>query len=194
MEQDLQVFVIPHLKLKLTVTREHRMPRFALWGGSARLCYSCGESGHVKLACPSRPIARSPSAGPAPVFAPVTSAGGICYTEAAKQAINKVDQVDKVLRSQVADHAGQMLTMQETLNKYCAQQDVLLSAIKVEQDKMRGDLSAAIKKVEKVEERLESLASSVQGLLTDFETLSTKFELMSGDNEGGGGRFEGPPG
>ncbi|ORZ32875.1 hypothetical protein BCR44DRAFT_51277, partial [Catenaria anguillulae PL171] len=70
---------------------------------------------------------------PAPALA---SAGGVSYADAAKQALNKVDSVERDLRAKVAYLAGQVNDMKEQLAKFCARQDELLAALKLAQDKV----------------------------------------------------------
>ncbi|ORZ29441.1 hypothetical protein BCR44DRAFT_59304 [Catenaria anguillulae PL171] len=140
--------------------------------GTAKLCFSCGSLGHLRNACPTRPQVKTlPPSFMFPAPAPA-SAGGVSYADAAKQALNKVNSVEKDLRAEVAYLAGQVNDMKEQLAKFCSQQDALLAALKLAQDKVA-------KEVEELDIRQESIAGSVEGLLADFETLDAKFELVA---------------
>ncbi|ORZ29615.1 hypothetical protein BCR44DRAFT_1449106 [Catenaria anguillulae PL171] len=142
---------------------------------STRLCYSCGKSGHYKSACPSNPATKNGVSGPVPVLASATSAGGTGYADAAKKAIEKVDQVDKDLRAQVAELASQVQSLKEQLARFCAQQDVLLAAIKLTQDRVG-------KEVEDLGARQESTAVSVRGLSADFKALGSRLDQAAAES------------
>ncbi|ORZ20189.1 hypothetical protein BCR44DRAFT_1456291 [Catenaria anguillulae PL171] len=145
--------------------------------GSAKLCYSRGKRGHVKLACPSRPAIAKVLPPSSRSCASAPTRGGLSYADVAKQAVDKVDTLDKDLH-----HA-----MQGQMAKFMADQEALLMVFKSDVSKqvvarvngLEKRLSATKEEVEGIEERLVSLAGLVEGLLSGFETLTKKFELMS---------------
>ncbi|ORZ29184.1 hypothetical protein BCR44DRAFT_53475 [Catenaria anguillulae PL171] len=140
--------------------------------GTARLCFSCGSLDHLRNACPTRPQVKIlPPSFLLPAPAPA-SAGGVSYADAAKQALNKVDSVEKDLHAEVAYLADQVNDMKEQLAKFCARQDELLAALKLAQDKVA-------KQVEELDTRQESLASTVKGLSASLETLDTELDAES---------------
>ncbi|ORZ29762.1 hypothetical protein BCR44DRAFT_1447796 [Catenaria anguillulae PL171] len=140
--------------------------------GTAKLCFSCGSLDHLRNACPTRPPVKTlPPSFSFPAPAPA-SAGGVSYADAAKQALNKVDSVERDLRAEVAYLAGQVNDMKEQLAKFCARQDELLAALKLAQDKVA-------KQVEELDTRQESLASTVKGLSASLETLTTELDAES---------------
>ncbi|ORZ29300.1 hypothetical protein BCR44DRAFT_45846 [Catenaria anguillulae PL171] len=155
--------------------------------GSAKLCYSCGERGHVKLACPSQPATAKVLPPSSRSCASAPTRGGFSYADVAKQAVDKVDTLDKDLRGKIDDLADKIMAMQGQMAKFMADQEALLMAFKSDVSKqvvarvdgLEKRLSATKEEVEGIEERLVSLASSVEGLLSGFQTLTKKFELMS---------------
>ncbi|ORZ39057.1 hypothetical protein BCR44DRAFT_1539677 [Catenaria anguillulae PL171] len=159
------------------------------FAGSARLCFSCGSLDHLRTTCPTRPCAKTslPSFSlPAP--AP-TSAGGVSYADAAKQAVNKVNDLEKDLRGKVDDLTDKVSVIQAQLATFVANQEALLVAFKLDMtkqvvarvDSFKEKLMATNKKIEVFEERLESLVGSVKGFLADFEALKPELEMTMED-------------
>ncbi|ORZ20188.1 hypothetical protein BCR44DRAFT_1456289 [Catenaria anguillulae PL171] len=149
-----------------------QLPRSLVLPHLVALCFSCGSLDHLRNACPTRPPVKTlPPSFSFPAPAPA-SAGGVSYADAAKQALNKVDSVERDLRAEVAYLAGQVNDMKEQLAKFCARQDELLAALKLVQDKVA-------KQVEELDTRQESLASTVKGLSASLETLTTELDAES---------------
>ncbi|ORZ29467.1 hypothetical protein BCR44DRAFT_1490273 [Catenaria anguillulae PL171] len=111
------------------------------------------------------------------------------YADAAKQAVNKVNDLEKDLRSKVDDLTDKVSVMQAQLATFVANQEALLVAFQSDMtkqvvakvDSFEEKLMATNKKIEVFEERLESLVGSVKGFLADFEALKPELEMTMED-------------
>ncbi|ORZ37994.1 hypothetical protein BCR44DRAFT_1497579 [Catenaria anguillulae PL171] len=106
--------------------------------------------------CPTRPCAKTslPSFSlPAP--AP-TSAGGVSYADAAKQAVNKVNDLEKDLRGKVDDLTDKVSVMQAQLATFVANQEALLVAFKSDMTKQ------VVAKVDSFEEKLMATNKKIE--------------------------------
>ncbi|ORZ09963.1 hypothetical protein BCR44DRAFT_1456659, partial [Catenaria anguillulae PL171] len=141
--------------------------------GLAKLCYSCGERGHVKLACPSRPaiakvlppLSRSCALG--------ANTWWLHYVDVAKQAIDKVDTLNKDLRGKINDLADKIMAMQGQMAKFMADQEALLMAFKSDVSKQ------VVAQVDGLEKRLLATKEEVEGIEERLGSLAGLFELMS---------------